>query len=133
MASSKKLLIGCGVAGGVLFIGFIFVVLFTGLIFKGPDFEAANKQAQEQAKKRTSETVGTITDYTESHTGKSYYYNVTFEYEVDGKTYTRTHLVPEGHPTKYPKGGKGQVCYEKTFPENARFARKEDNRVCGQF
>lgn len=132
MASKKPFVIGRLVVGVVLFIVTIFPIVFSGCGPSGKSFDEHKKWAEEQRKKQSAETVGTITDYKESHTGKSYYYYVTYEFEVAGKKYTDTTAVSDGHPVKYPKGGQGKVCYDPAAPENAFYTRKEDNYKCGQ-
>lgn len=130
MASKKKVLIGCFVVGCLLFIGTIGIFVVSGIFSANSDFEAHLKWAQEQQAKRKSETVGTITNYKEDRTGKYTRFHATFEYEVNGKSYSHTHLIPNGSDREYPKGKKGRVCYEQEDPTNAAFRLKVEGEVC---
>jgi len=130
MASKKHLAIGCFVVGGVLFVGGIFVFLIISGASMSKSVEEHAKWVTEYRKKRTASAPGTITEYKESRSGKSYYYNVTFDFEVDGKKYTDTSAVSNGHPATYGKGKKGKVCYDPADLDNSSFVLEMDY-VCG--
>lgn len=133
MASKKQLGIGCLVVGGLLFVGTIFVILFFGFsLGGGMSFEEHQKWAREQQKKRTSETVGTITEYKEVRGTKHYDYYVTYDFEVNGKKYTDQSAVDNGHPVTYGKGKTGKVCYDPKDMENASFVLDMNYKCGGQ-
>jgi hypothetical protein len=103
-------------------MGTIFVILmFDFSLGGGMSFEEHQKWALEQQKKRTSETVGTITEHKEVRGTKHYDYYVTYDFEVNGKTYNHQSAVSNGHPVTYGRGKTGKVCYDPKDLENASF------------
>lgn len=132
MASKKQLAIGCFVVVGLLFIGAVFVFLMFSFSSASMSFEEHQKWALEQQKKRTSETVGTISEYKEVRGTKTNNYYVTYDFEVDGKKYTDQSAVSNGHPVTYGKGKTGKVCYDPADLENASFVLETNYRCGGQ-
>lgn len=131
MASKKQLAIGCFVVGSLLFMGTIFAFLIFNFSSSSMSFEEHQKWAIEQQKKRTAESVGTITEFKTVRGTKNNNYYVTYDFEVDGKKYTHQSSVNNGHPVTYGKGNKGKVCYEPANLENASFTL-EANYKCGE-
>lgn len=84
-------------------------------------------------KKRSAETVGTITGVWQSTTAKTRYTNYEYQYVVNGETYTTEEKLggaSEGYEKK--RGLKVKVCYDPSNPKESKFYYLEDNKICGQ-
>ncbi len=131
MSSKKQLAIGRFVVRGILSIGVVFAIVTFSSCSNSMSFEEHQKWALEQQKKRTAESVGTITEFKTVRGTKNNNYYVTYDFEVDGKKYTDTSAVDNGHPAIHGKGKTGKVCYDPADLENASFTI-ETNYKCGE-
>ncbi len=101
--------------------------------FVAPHF--AGKRAVEQNKKRTAETTGTITSYSEYRSkGDKYSGSMTtstygFKYDVNGFSYENEQSTGRGEKTK---GMKVKICYDPSDPKSSAFYYLEDNKTCGK-
>lgn len=124
------LIFGIFFAGALLFIigsaAFMFFVM--------PQIGA--KRAVELNQKRTAETSGTITSYSESRSsgdkyrGSSTHTKYSFEYVVNGVTYKNEQSWGRGGEKS--RGVKGKVCYDPADPKSSEFYYLEDNKTCGK-
>jgi hypothetical protein len=130
----KPFFVGCVGLVILTFLGIIFV-------FVGWTRESVERQSRElsekieaDSKKRTAETLGTITKYEEVlRSGRTDHYKyVYYDYTVNGKTYAGKSFAPDGSSDTHRKGVEGKVCYEPARPGNVQFYLKEENQSCGQ-
>lgn len=114
-----------GISGFIILAVIIFVAAFYSL------FIFSLNRVGESAKKRTAETVGTMTDFSETvdtSQPPSVSTKLHYEFVVDGKRYeART----ESSKSVYLKGKKVKVCYEPSNPENSDY-HLDENKICGE-
>ncbi len=132
--TKKRLLVGCLVFGFLMFFGTVFAFIIWVRYSVERESGEIIEFNEKNRKRRTAETVGTITEYSESRaTGKTYNNKyISYQFVVNGKTYTRENYVENGSIVTHHKGVEGKVCYEPSNPENARFSLKKENLICGQ-
>lgn len=109
--------------GGVFaLVGIIVVAVVAGtLLWKLSGRDAGTQRERELHQKRTAETEGKITQARRG-TGDHAFY--TYEYSVNGRTYTGERFSDTGgfkgrHVEEI--GKRGRVCYEPANPSNASF------------
>jgi hypothetical protein len=132
MTTKSKLFLIFGIffAGSLLFIvGSAFVMFFIL-----PQIGA--KKAVELNQKRTAETSGTITSYSESRSsgdkyrGSSTSRTYGFKYVVNGVEFSNSQSSGKGGEKS--RGVKGKVCYDPADPQSSEFYYLEDNKTCGK-
>lgn len=130
----KPFLVGCFVLVILTFGGIIFALVIWGHYSVKRESREITETVEEGRKKRTAETVGMITNYKEvRRTGRTDHDKyVSYDYTVNGTTYTDQSLAPNGSAVTHRKGIEGRVCYEPSKPGNTQFYLKQENQVCGQ-
>lgn len=131
MTAKSKLLLGFG----VFFFGMLVFIIGSGFffLFVAPIF--SGKRAVELNLKRSAETIGTITSYSEFRSSGDKYRGSTvnstygFEYEVSGVTYRNEQNTGRGEKTK---GMKVKICYDPADPKSSRFYYSDENKICGK-
>jgi hypothetical protein len=117
-----------GISAFVIFVLFIFAAF--ALLFN-----SALKRNTELDKKRTAETVGTITYVDENYKGVSDTRQLEYSYEhvVNGTTYSGTFTNGESLENgKKNVGLKGKVCYDPSVPAASNFHFPKEKATCGQ-
>lgn len=129
----KPFLVGCFVLLVLSFIGIIFAFVIWGHYSVQRQSREITESVDANRKKRTAETVGMITNYEEvRRTGRTDHYKyVSYEYTVNGTTYTGKSSAPNGSVVTHRKGVAGKVCYEPSNPGNTQFYLKQENQKCG--
>ena len=119
---------------GIMFLGMFLFIIGTGIVTFFVLPEMVTKRAVELNQKRTAETSGTITSYSESHTSGDKYRGSTthskyiYQYVVNGVTYTNEQS--SGGVDEKSKGSKVKVCFDPSDPKSSEFYKFENNKTC---
>lgn len=131
MTAKSKLLLGFG----VLFFGVFVFIIGSGFFFFFISPIFSGKRAVELNLKRSAETSGTITSYSEFRSSGDKYRGSTvnstygFEYAVNGITYKNEQNAGRGEKTK---GMKVKICYDPADPRSSAFYYTDENKICGK-
>lgn len=120
--------------GGIVLLIIVSTVGYMALVMLG--LNPGTTKSRELHKKRTAETVGTITNVSLNTSSKEY----TYTYVVNGVSYTATYTsgrskVEDNYRDRV--GKKGQVCYDPSDPSSSDFWNHEyfldkgNKIVCG--
>lgn len=125
---------GLIIGGSILVLGFAGMIAIVSFTLFG--VSSGTERARELFKKRTAETVGTITNVSLSTASKEY----TYKYDVNGVTYHGTYQGVRSKVEKdYDKvvGKKITVCYDPSDPTSSDYLpsdvyiSKGEKIVCG--
>lgn len=120
--------------GAILALGLVFIM--ATVAFSLLRMSSGTKQARETFKKRTGETVGTITNVSLSSSSRVY----TYTYVVNGVSYSGTYLgvrTKADNNYRDREGMKVRVCYDPSDPSSSDFqfsdvyTSKGEKIVCG--
>lgn len=131
-AIKSKVFLIFGIMFAAMFLFIIGSALF--MFFIMPQIGA--KKAVELNKKRSAETSGTITSYSESHRSGDKYRasstsrKYTFKYVVNGVTYENEQSW--GGDGEKSRDAKVKICFDPADPKSSEFYKLESNKTCGQ-
>jgi hypothetical protein len=129
-----------GLIGGGVLLFFGLIVIGGVVAFSLYSLSSGADRARVLYKKRTAETVGTITT---AAIGTARSYNYTYKYVVNGVSYTGTDdgvRSPGDTSFRNRVGKQGHVCYDPSDPSSAGFylyeyfpaEQKEGNPFCAK-